>query len=425
MSSSIKTKTAEASEIRLLSLDAYRGLIMVALAFNGFGLARTASARLEKLPDSQLWQTIKYQFSHVEWVGCAFWDMIQPSFMFMVGVSMAYSYVKRQARGDAWSQMFLHALTRSVILILLGVFLSSTGSETRTTNWAFMNVLTQIGLGYTFLFLMWRRPVTVQAVGVGLLLGVTWYAYTSFKTEGVDLQSGNEAVGIKAEWAQKELSGIDPVWHKNANFGHAVDVKLLNWFPRDLDKPFEFNSGGYQTFNFIPSLATMLIGLICGELIRSGSSDSRKLVILTVIGLSGVLLGLAMQQAGYPMVKRIWTPTWALFSTGICCLVLAALYAVIDVAGWRSWSYFLVVVGMNSLAIYMMGQLLRGWTSGRLQVHIGQPILDYIGPAKIAKIHEKFPSLDDFTPMLNDISVGLVFWLVCFWMAKQRIFIRV
>ncbi len=77
-----------ATEERLLSLDAYRGLIMIALAFNGFGLAETAARHL-KTADSEFWQQIKYQFSHVDWAGCAFWDLIQPSFMFMVGVSMA------------------------------------------------------------------------------------------------------------------------------------------------------------------------------------------------------------------------------------------------------------------------------------------------------------------------------------------------
>ncbi len=155
------TSTAVAADQRLLSLDAYRGLIMVALAFSGFGLAETAALHLEKDSDSSFWQAIKYQFSHVAWEGCAFWDLIQPSFMFMVGVSMAYSYVKRQSRGDSWWGMFAHALVRSMVLILLGVFLSTAADSVQTT-WSFMNVLSQIGLGYPFLFLMWGRHVAAQ-----------------------------------------------------------------------------------------------------------------------------------------------------------------------------------------------------------------------------------------------------------------------
>lgn len=394
-------------EERLLSLDAYRGFIMIALAFNGFGLAQTASNHLEKNPDSSFWQFLKFQFSHVEWEGCAFWDMIQPSFMFMVGVSMAYSYVKRQRRGDSWGSMFGHALVRSLVLILLGVFLSSTSSK--STNWVFMNVLSQIGLGYPFLFLMWGRHVAVQFVVVALLLVGTGLLYTNFETAGIDLEKGDKSVGIEAEWAQTHLTGVPPTWHKNANVGHAVDLKVLNWFKRE--KPFEFNGGGYQTINFIPALATMLLGLICGELLRVSWTGGRKVAYMVGLGAALFCLGWAGDAAGWPIIKRLWTPTWALYSTGICCWILAGLYGVIDVLGFRAWSMFLVVVGMNSIAIYMMGQLLRNWTAKQLEIHVGSWLFEWLGPA--------------YVPMLTATSVGMAFWLVCFWMMRNKIFIRV
>lgn len=395
------------AEERLLSLDAYRGLIMIALAFNGFGLADTAAKHLKENPDSSFWQNVKFQFSHVDWGRCAFWDMIQPSFMFMVGVSMAYSYVKRERRGDSGASMFGHALVRSLVLILLGVLLSSTGSK--STNWSFMNVLTQIGLGYPFLFLMWRRHVVAQFVVVALLLVGTGLLYTNYSSAGIDVDQGNPALGIDAAWAKEHLEDVPRAWHKNANVGNAVDVVVLNWFPRE--KPFEYNSGGYQTINFIPSLATMLLGLICGELLRSAWSGGRK--VLVMAGLGAILFGLGWvgEYYGWPIIKRIWTPTWALYSTGICCWILAALYGVIDVLGLRAWSMFLVVVGMNSIAIYMMGQLLRGWTARQLEIHFGSKIFTFLG--------------DNYAPMLTATFVGLAFWLVCYWMMRQRIFIRV
>ncbi len=395
------------SDERLLSLDAYRGLIMVALAFNGFGLADTASRHLKENPDSSFWQFLKFQFSHVEWQGCAFWDLIQPSFMFMVGVSMAYSYVKREARGDSWGSMFFHAITRSIILILLGVFLSSNGEK--TTNWTFMNVLSQIGLGYPFLFLMWRRHVAVQFVVVSLLLVGTGLLYTNYSTPGIDMEVGNPAVGVDADWAKANLTGVAPQWHKNANVGHAIDNVVLNWFPRE--KPFEFNRGGYQTINFIPSLATMLLGLICGELLRTAWSGGRKVLLMLALGAVLIALSYLAQYYGWVSVKRIWTPAWALLSTGICCGILASLYGVIDVLGFRAWSMFLVVVGMNSIAIYMMGQLLRGWTARTLETHFGPNLFQFLGEA--------------YVPMLTSTFVGLCFWLVCYWMMRQKIFIRV
>jgi predicted acyltransferase len=109
----------DVSKKRLVSLDAYWGLIMVTLAFAGFGIAKTATLQLQENPDSWFWSVLKYQGSHVEWVGCGYWDLIQPSFMFMVGLSMAYSYLKRKREGHSYRRMLDHAITRSFILIFL------------------------------------------------------------------------------------------------------------------------------------------------------------------------------------------------------------------------------------------------------------------------------------------------------------------
>ncbi len=260
-----------------------------------------------------------------------------PSFMFMVGVSMAYSYVKRQRRGDSLGNMFGHALVRSLVLISLGVFLSSTSDK--STNWVFMNVLSQIGLGYPFLFLMWGRHVALQFVVVAALLVGTGLLYTSYTPVGIDVESGNTAVGIEAKWAKEHLAGVPAAWHKNANVGHAVDLVALNWFPRE--QPFEFNKGGYQTINFIPSLATMLLGLICGELLRTTWIGGRKVAVLVGLGALLFCLGWVGDLYGWPIIKRIWTPTWALYSTGICCWILAGLYGVIDVLGFSRVEYVL------------------------------------------------------------------------------------
>ena len=102
----------------------------------------------------------------MEWVGCAAWDLIQPSFMFMVGVAMAYSCASRQAHGQTYGQMLRHAIVRSIVLVLLGVFLRSDGKA--ETYFTFEDVLSQIGLGYTFLFLLWGRSTWVQ---LGAALG--------------------------------------------------------------------------------------------------------------------------------------------------------------------------------------------------------------------------------------------------------------
>jgi predicted acyltransferase len=400
-------KTKPDATHRLLSLDAYRGLIMVTLAFTGFGLAGTAREHLKQGP-SPFWSQVFHQFEHVEWTGCGYWDLIQPSFMFMVGVAMAFSYAKRQQLGQSYVGMLGHAMVRSLVLIFLGIYFS--------VRWELMNVLTQIGLGYTFLFLLWGRSVRTQAIAAVLLLVGTWLLYVLYPYSGLENaktivnERGVETLnGVTKAWAAEHLADISPAWQKNANVGHAIDLVLLNHLP--VASEFKYNGGGYQTINFIPSLATMLFGLMCGELLRSSRSHRQKLFILLAAGIAGLALGQALALSGIcPLVKRIWTPSWAIFSTGWCCLILMGFYGIIDVGGLRRWAWPLVVVGINSIAIYFMGQTLRGHTN-RFWHGVASDAFTLVGPV--------------WEPMLEATLTGMLFWLVCLWLYKQKIFIRI
>src|SRR5262249_489512 len=155
---------------RLVSLDAYRGFIMLVMASGGFGFAQMA----RQFSDSRFWGFLGYEFDHVPWDGCAFWDLIQPSFMFMVGVALPFSLASRLSQGQAHLRIFGHTIYRSIVLILLGIFLSSTWSK--QTDFTFVNVLTQIGLGYTFVFLLAGRGVAVQLAAILAILIGYWAA---------------------------------------------------------------------------------------------------------------------------------------------------------------------------------------------------------------------------------------------------------
>src|SRR5262249_35167371 len=124
---------------RLTSLDAYRGFIMLVMASAGFGFPAVA----KQFPDSLAWKFLGYEFDHVAWLGCSFWDLIQPSFMFMVGVAMPYSFASRQAKGHGRWRNAGHVLWRSFVLIALAVFLTS--NRAPQTRFLFTNVLAQIG----------------------------------------------------------------------------------------------------------------------------------------------------------------------------------------------------------------------------------------------------------------------------------------
>jgi predicted acyltransferase len=284
------------------------------------------------------------------------------------------------------------------------------------------NVLTQMGLGYTFLFLLWQRTFRTQAIAAGGILLFTWLLFILYPGSGLNIERGASEVGVAPAWSQEHLEGIDPSWHKNANVAHDFDTWFLNLLPhkalftaensKQVRKPFAFNGGGYQTLSFIPSLATMLFGLMCGELLRSKRTGSDKLKLLIVAGVGGLVVGWLLNDTGIcPLVKRIWTPSWALFSTGWCCLILATLYWIIDIRHYQRWAFPLIVVGMNSIAIYCMEMLLKPWMGKTLTIHLGDHLF-LIG----GKMYE---------PMIQATLIGLGFWLICWWMYRQKIFVRI
>jgi predicted acyltransferase len=384
---------------RLVSLDAYRGLTMLLMASAGFGLADVA----RHFPDSMFWQAVSFHVNHVRSQGCSLWDLIQPSFMFMVGVAAAYSFASRRAAGQSYGAMTWHAFVRAAVLVLLGIFLRSRNAQ--QTNYTFEDVLTQIGLGYFFLFLLCGRTPRVQWAAAGLILAGYWLLFYSYTAPpGIE----NSAIGLPNDWPR--LEGVAAHWNKNANAAAAFDHWFLNRFPRA--KPFRFNPGGYQTLNFIPALATMIFGLLAGGWLRGRGTGRHKFAVLVGFGLLGIGVGCLWQMTGTcPIVKRIWTPSWTLFAAGWTSLMLAGFYLVIDLGGWRRWAFPLVVVGMNSIAMYLMAVLLPDWIAGRLRVHAGIGIFSFAG--------------ETYQPLIERGMVVGVMWLICYWLYRQRIFIRI
>lgn len=386
---------------RLVSLDAFRGFTMLAMASSGLGFRQLAKNN----PENEWLQSLSFQLSHVEWQGWAAWDMIQPAFMFIVGVSMAYSYASRQARGDSYGSMFRHALKRSLVLILLGVFLRSNNKS--HTYWTFTDVLSQIGLGYTFLFLLWNRKTWIQvAACIGILIGY-WGLFAAWPLPGPDFDYAT--TGVSPDW-KYNFSGFYAHWNKNTNPAHEFDLFFLNLFPRS--EPFTNNSGGYQTLNFIPSLATMLIGLICGEALRKDSGEWKKFFKLSLWGIVLTVSGLLLDHFGIcPLVKRIWTPSWALFSSGIVMFLLAIFYLVIDLVHFQIWAWPGIIVGMNSIAFYVLNALCKGWIAGTLKTHFGENVFAIFGT--------------NLEPVTTQFLLLLILFLIVWWMYRQRIFIRI
>jgi len=385
---------------RLVSLDAYRGVIMLMMASSGLGLAQVARQH----PDSGLWGFIAHQTAHAQWAGFTLWDIIQPAFMFMVGVALPWSVAKRRALGQRFRSMLAHALWRALVLVLLAVFLTSAWS--RQTVWSFNNVLAQIGLGYPIVFLLaFAKPRTQWLAAFGILF-FYWLAFVVYPLPVSDFDWAS--VGLPPDWTF--LTGFEAHWEKNANFAAAIDRWFLNLFPRE--EPFAFSKGGYQTLNFIPSMATMIFGLLAGELLRSNLAITRKMKRLGLFGVTGIVAGGAIALLGLcPIIKRIWTPSWAIYSAGWVTLILAAFVAIIEWRGWKRWTFPFVIVGLNPITLYCMWQLMGGFIRENCKRHLGRNIFEFFGTA--------------YSPVLERAVVLLVLWLIVLWMYRRKIFLRI
>jgi len=386
---------------RLASIDAYRGLVMFLMMAEVLRLCQVSHA----IPQSDVWKFLCHHQSHVEWVGCSLHDLIQPSFSFLVGVALPFSIAGRLARGQSRVRMTAHAVWRALVLVLLGIFLRSTGKS--QTYFTFEDTLSQIGLGYAFLFVLGFRPVRDQWIALVLILVGYWAAFALYPLPSPGFEYAS--VGVPSDWPHL-MTGFAAHWNKNSNLAWAFDTWFLNLFP--CKKPFHFNGGGYATLSFIPTLGTMILGLIAGGVLRSERTAASKLTWLATAGVIGLLLGSALGDLGIcPVVKRIWTPSWTIYSGGWCFLLLAAFYVMIDMFGWRGWAFPLVVIGMNSIGAYCMSHLFNGFIEQNLYTHLGRESFKILGA--------------EYEPLLHGAAVLLVLWLLLYWMYRRKLFLRI
>jgi len=397
----LETPTPPASvPPRNMAVDAYRGLVMLLMMGEVMNFAAVSRA----YPGSLFWRVLAFNQTHVPWAGMSLHDTIQPGFTFLVGVALPYSIASRARKGESFRHQLLHAIWRSFLLVILGIFLRSIGRP--ITYFTFEDTLTQIGLGYTFAFLLAYCRPKWQWTALGAILFGYWLAWALYPAPGPGFNYA--AVGVPSGWTHN-FSGFASHWNMNSNLGQAFDVWFLNLFPRV--SRFAFNDGGYLTLSFIPTLGTMLLGLRAGEWFRSAAP---KIPIKKFL-IAGALLmaaGLILHFTGIcPIVKRIWTPAWTLFSGGVCMYFLAAFSWIIDLKGYRRWAFPLMVVGMNSIAAYMIAHLWEDFFITNLHVNFGYGIFRIFGTG--------------LEPLMLGITVMLLYWWCLYWMYRKRLFLRI
>jgi len=397
-----ETVNNEAPVNRIASVDVYRGFVMLLMMAEVVSFESIAKA----LPDNRFWQILAFNQSHVPWTWLSLHDMIQPSFTFLVGVVLPYSVASRKKKGATFNSIIGHTLFRSLVLIFLGFFLRSLGSD--HTVFTFEDTLTQIGLGYTFLVMLgFCSPKIQLGVLIFILVGY-WLAFALYPLPGAGFDYAS--AGVPPNW-EHNLHGFAAHWNKNTNLAWAADRWFLNLLPRS--QPFLFNEGGYSTLSFIPTLGTMILGLLAGGVLKNSQTGKEKLKYFIIAGGSLIALGILLQLTNInPIVKRIWTPAWVVFSGGICFGFLALFYWLVDMKQIQKPFFFLTVIGVNSIAAYVMADGgLRRYISENLHTHLGQHYDQLFGIA--------------YTTLVSGGLTLFFLWLILSWMYRRKIFIKI
>ena len=376
--SSNKTQLAQVSAkgVRLASLDFYRGLIMILLMVDSTGLYEHWVSMTE--PDFFM-HSVAIQFTHYPWHGLHFWDLIQPGFMFIAGVAMAFSLYKQTAHGVSWNKQASKALKRSGWLFFWGVLdYAVRGDQLSFELW---DVLTQMSFTLLVAFLIFRWKTGYQLLfSLGLLiLTECLYRYTN-------------------------VPGFNQPFADQHNFGNYMDLILMN----------KINSGGWVAINCIPTAAHTIWGAVAGKWLLSLPNDKTKLIRISILGLVALMLGYGLDIAGItPIIKRIATTSFTLASGGWCLLSLAFLYGWIDILRHKKFLDFFLIVGMNSIFIYVFFEIV---VSRWLGEYINVIVNGLISPIGIT---------GDAIRIIGAVAVFAVEWGLCYWLYKKKIFFKV
>jgi predicted acyltransferase len=361
---------------RLLSLDLFRGATMFLLVGESTELYHHA---LEFSREGSLLHGLALQFHHHPWNGLRFWDLVQPFFMFIVGVAMVFSLQKRVQKPDDWRKARNHIFKRCALLFAFGVLLHCVYSGQLV--WELWNVLTQLSVTILIAFFLFKFPLKTQiAASFGLLL-LTELLYRLVLVEG---------------FTEPFVQG--------QNFGAWMDTVLMG----------KINGGGWVTINALPTAAHTIWGVVAGKVLIADSSPAEKLRPLIIAGVIGLVLGYSMDLLGItPIIKRIATTSFTIASGGWCLLVLAFSYWLVDVRRVHTGVFFFSIVGMNSIFIYLFTQ-----TVGHQWVNDFTAIFTN-GTLEILGVNAEIMAI------AASIAVFALYWYLCYWLYQRKIFFKI
>ncbi|MBK8947109.1 MAG: DUF5009 domain-containing protein [Ignavibacteriae bacterium] len=361
---------------RLLSLDFFRGLTMSFLVLEGtefYGYVREATS------EGSFFNSLILQFHHHPWNGLRFWDLIQPYFMFIVGVAMVFSINKRLSKGVAKSEITKHILIRSVTLFFFGVILHCGYSQKLV--WELWNVLTQLGFTILISYAIFNLRIRYQFIITILILFLTEILYR-----------------------YSNIEGFNQPFEIGRNFGSWMDLILMN----------KINDGGWVVINFLPTSAHTIWGVIAGKILFSKKENLDKFKIIAIAGIIGIVAGYSLDFLGItPIIKRICTSSFVIVSGGWSLLTLAIFYYLVDLKSFNKGMTIFVVVGMNPIFIYMFSQTLGGqWFNEFVNIFVS-------GFAQYLSVHQEISNI------INSLVVFSIELYLCYWLFKKKIFFKI
>ena len=370
---------------RLMSLDALRGFDMFWII--GGGAIFEALAKFINWPVLHWWAG---QLEHKHWEGFNFEDLIFPLFLFIAGVSMPFSTKKRLQLGQTKKQIYKHAFTRLIILILLGFLLANRGIQNFDFgNYRYTHVLMRIGIGWFFATIIYLNTKTRGQIiwFIGLLLGY-WAIIKLIPVPGY-------GAGVMTP---------------EGNFAGYLDRLLLpgkfyqGYFPGVLDPE--------GLLGHISGVAMGLLGVLTGQFLiaeNKNISNLRKGLLLGGAGIIFLGIGLAWDIA-LPIIKKIWTSSFVVFAGGWSLILLSVFYLVIDVWKLKKWAFFFMIIGTNSIFIYACN-------SGVFDL---RRTSNFFFRGLIS-----FPSNEVAQAVIGACAYMLVSWLLLYFMYKRKIFFKV
>ena len=360
---------------RYLSLDVFRGFIMFLLIAEFTGIFDSLIDEKNPLP----WlAAISHQFHHHPWHGLYFWDLIQPFFMFMVGVSIPFAVKNRKAKGETDKEIWKHALQRSFWLLFLGWALYCIGPG--KIVFKFQNVLAQLSLTYLIAFLLKDFNRNIQLVISILFLIITEILYRNWHIEG-----------------------FNEPFSPSKNFGTWLD---LQYGGADI-------GGSWVSFNAIPTAAHTIWGMMAGIWLLKNEPKGSILKNHLPLILSGCLLLLLgyLGDSFTPIIKRISTSTFVLVSGGYTLLLLVFFEWLIKTIKWNKAFSLLQYISMNALFIYLFAHIGGGELIESCILPFSNALLKWSGTW--------------FSELVLQLLVLSVFVLICKWMFERKIFLRI